>query len=154
MRTNEEKVIRRLKRRNTKIICYAILVVLLSAALGFFWLQMVKIDERVTSERVRAMASFENLKSELPILFTYFQTLARVRAELIIDTHLVSGLLGFFLASLIIELIGQTKDAVIVSMWERIQSLEKELNNVSKENGLQHPGGDAKNPPASGTLHL
>lgn len=108
-----------------------LLVVIVSSSVWLFWREH-KLNQMGAPEQVRGMASFEDLKYELPILFSRFYIIAAVKAKLIF-WECTSGLFtGFLIVMLINELAGFTrnKHKLTLCMWKRIKQLEDEVERL------------------------
>ena len=134
----EEKIIRNLRNRRKTIIGYAGMALVFAAGLAFAVHAKVEVDNRITPEVVSKMATFENLKSELPSLLCKFYKLADANSALGRGILLFAVCLGCMIGELVNEITGMTQRRVIVSMWDRLQELERKLGN-----GQPPPSGDS-----------
>ncbi len=137
MITKEEKQIQsmRNRRRLPGIAASLFLLIMMSAVLAFTIHLSNKVDALVTPERISTMASFENPKNELPELFSRFHTLAGISAKLMFYTHFFACLIGFLLGLLIIQISDIKNPRLLLSMWDRIKELEKQVQTL--KNGQQ-----------------
>lgn len=135
--TKEERIIRNMRRRWVGITGATVLLLMFSTALFFVNHQSIKNAALVTPERVAAMASFDNPKEELPELFCRFHTLAGFSAKLIMDRMYYAILVGLALAFLIIQIADLTKRRVILAMWDRIQKLEHQVEELKQQEKSQ-----------------
>ncbi len=127
--SKEERVIENIrtymkKRKQIVAALTFLLVMTLSFLIWTLW-NSKKLDAMITPKQIRTMASFDNPEHELPILFSRFYVLSKLRAELILRGFLFSVSTGFIIAMLIIEISGLNRDRhrLTLSMWERIQQL-------------------------------
>jgi hypothetical protein len=134
--SKEEKVIKNIKtymkkRKQLVAALTFLLVMTLSFLIWTLW-NSNKLDEMITPKQIRTMASFDNPKRELPILFSRFYALASLRAKLLFQALIFSASTGFVIAMLIIEISGLNRDRhrLTLSMWERIQQLESEVKGL------------------------
>ena len=151
MMTKEEKAIRNIRRAIKQRMLRIMLVVGVVAFL--IWCTVFaksrgdRLDAKITPEHVRSMASYENPKHEIPILFSRFYTLSACRAKLKIYEFYFSVFTGLFIALLIIEIAGVLNGGryLTLSMWERIETLEAEISRLRSQPDTedQHPPADA-----------
>lgn len=128
--TKEEAIIDRLKNRRNRIIGIAacvLLVIIMSSALIFVIYQSKKMDALITPDYVRAMASFENPKTELPKLFCWFHALAKYSAKTMCYGMNFALLTGLFIGLFIVQVADLTNRRLLISMWDRIHDLEREV---------------------------
>jgi biopolymer transport protein ExbB/TolQ len=131
---NEEQVIKRLERyatqRRLRVVIYvASSLAFLGIGMWALWCKE-SIDEIATSERISTMASFRNLKAELPVLFSRFYEMATASAKLMDIGRLLLAGAGVLIGVLILELAGFRKNELTLSMWRKIQALEKEVKEL------------------------
>lgn len=140
----EEKMIKDMKKgRVVRIIVCIIILIMMSAVLAFVIHKDMKLDALITPENVKEMASLEDLKTELPILFCRFHTLASYSSKLMFYGMYFASFIGLFLVLLIIEIAGLGYRRLIVSMWERIQRLEQKLKDLPEQDGQQTDPADS-----------
>jgi hypothetical protein len=140
MMMKDEKLIRNLRRRWPGILASVTVLIISAAALAFMINQSMKLDALVTPERISNMATFENLKEELPELFYRFHTLAACNAKLMFITMFFSCFIGTFLGFLIVQVADVTNRPLLVSMWDRIQRLEHDLRQTKDlQTDVQRP---------------
>ena len=133
----EERMIKRLKSRRNRIIgiiACTFLVVLMSACLGFFVHRRKKLDSLITPEQVSTMASFENPKKELPELFCRFHVLAEKKAEIMDYMMYYAALTGLIIVMIITLVADITNRHLLVSMWDRIETLQQEIKELKQIN--------------------
>lgn len=149
MRTKEEKVIRNIRQyaKWRKLI----MLLLVGVVTFMIWCTVlthsyeIRLDDKITAKHVRSMASFENPKHELPILFSRFYTLSACRAKLMMGAFFFAGMTGFLIALFLLEIIGAFNGRyLILSMWERIEKLEAEISRLQSPSDTddQHPHAD------------
>jgi hypothetical protein len=130
MMTTEERTIRNLKRftkqRKLRIVVFTFLAVLMLGCTAWLVSRRISLDAKLTPERIRAMASFENPKHELPILFSRFYTLSTYSAKLEFYVFYFAGIAGLFIGLLIMELAHINTHQLTLSMLDRIEKLEAE----------------------------
>jgi len=138
--TKEERVIENikkyLKQGKSRIAMFTFLLIfMLSFTIWVLW-QEKKLNEKVTPENIRLLASFERPQRELPILFSRFYILAGLKAKLITHEIYFGSLTGFIIGMLILEIAGVTKNKhrLTLNMWERIQELENEVKELKVPN--------------------
>jgi hypothetical protein len=117
--------------------------------------QIKELDAVTTPEQITSTASFDNPKHELPILFSQLYTLAKSRVELIFGEWLAIIFAGVITGVLIIEIGGfiSNRHGLTISMWERIQQLEKEvkeLKDVTQPDAQDIAEPESGETPASG----
>jgi len=148
--TKEEKIIRDMRRRWPGIVAAAAVMVMCLVCLVFVFHQCMKLDALVTPEHVSTMASFDNPKAELPELFCRFHTLAGCSAKLMFYGMYFASLAGIALGLLIIQVADLTKRRLVLSMWDRIQTLEKEVEGLkAREKSEGQPTGSRDGVPAA-----
>ena len=147
MMTKEEKAIRNIRQykkwRKLMIVLLVGVVAFMIWCTVFTCSRGIRLDDKITAEHVRSMASFENPKRELPILFSRFYTLSSCRAKLEIYGYHFAVLSGLLIALLLLEIIGvfNNRRLLILSMWERIEKLEAEISHLRSQPDTedQHP---------------
>lgn len=134
--SKEERVIENIrthmkKRKQIVAALTFLLMMTLSFLIWNLWISK-KIDAMITPKQIRTMASFDNPKHELPILFSRFYALASLRAKLLFQALIFSASTGFIISMIIIDISGiyRNKHRLTLSMWERIQQLEKEVKEL------------------------
>jgi len=147
--TKEEKAIRNIKRsikqRKLHIALLLLLVAFMICASGWVVLKERDLDAMITPEYVQSLASYENLKDELPILFTHFYAISASRAKLMIAELLIAGLTGLCVMCLIIMYASTLNGRyLILSMWERIKTLETQVASLKSD-----PDINENQPPAT-----
>ena len=120
------------------IISSLIGIVLVAAELTFLIHLKGKHEALVSPGQISAMASFENPKEELPVLLSGLQRLARYEAGLAAQIMFFTAIFGVFIGLLIISCVDLTHRRLLVSMWDRIQELERRAN--CQERGQQEDG--------------
>jgi len=139
--TKEEKDIRILKQhlrqRIFRIVIFAILFVSMLACLVWIVSVRNRIDSKMSLDQIKSKASFEDLKHELPILFSYSYAVSTFSAKLMFYGFFFAGLAGVLLAYLIIEFFGVNNPRLIISMWERIQTLENEIRHLTDKHDIR-----------------
>lgn len=127
-----ENLRRFIKRRRLLDTLLVFLIIFILSCLIFSFWQSKKLDSLITPGHIRTMATFENPKQELPILFYRFYNLARLRTILLFRCYFFAILLGIFIGVLINEIGGlyRNRHRLTISMWERIQKLENEVEEL------------------------
>lgn len=134
--SREEKTIENIKEAvKIRKLCIVGWIVFLAFVLWYLMAtvrQIKELDAETTPEQIVSTASFDNPEHELPILFSRFYTLAKSRAELIFGKWLMGMCAVFLIIMLIIDIGGfrSNRYRLTISMWERIQELEKEVREL------------------------
>ncbi|MHC4596030.1 MAG: hypothetical protein ACYS19_13955 [Planctomycetota bacterium] len=94
--------------------------------------QIKDLDAETTPAQIASTASVDNPEHELPILFSDFYTWAKSRTELIFIKWLMGMFAVFLFIILILEIGGfiSNRHRLTISMWERIQQLEKQVEDL------------------------
>jgi hypothetical protein len=72
------------------------------------------------------MITDKPIETQIPQLLHYFHKVESFNAKLIFNTYFSALGIGIFLGILIIELfIGRPKDRLLISLWDRVNELEK-----------------------------
>lgn len=134
--SEEEKAIKNLQKymrqRNGGIVVISFLLVLMvSGSIYALWREH-KLNKMITPSQIRRMATFENPKHELPILFSRFYVIAGAKAKFIVYELYLGTFTGLFIFMLINEFAGFTKNKhkLTLSMWETIKQLENEVEEL------------------------
>lgn len=158
MMSREERFVENIrifqKQRSFRIVLFSVFAGVSLVICILTVRQGKKLDATITPQNIRPMASFENADSELPALFCRFYTLAGLKAKLALNGYLFALGAGFWLAMLIIDIAGLNRADLILSMWEKIQQLERDVKE-SKESpvaGGELAGQDKREKPESGQL--
>lgn len=136
----EEKMINRLKSRRNRtirIISSALVVILSLTCLIFMNYFMRELDSLTTPEQISAMASFENPKEELPVLFSRFYKLAEKNAKLMFYSMFYAVFIGIFISFIIIQIADLTNRRLIVCMWDRIEELEQKMKEIKQDSSME-----------------
>jgi len=134
--SREEKTIENLKevvrQRKFFIVGWIVFLAFVLCYLMATVRQIKDLDAETMPEQITSTTSFDNPKQELPILFSRFYTLAKSREELIFVKWLM-GICAVVLITMLIIDIGGFRNKgyrLTISMWERIQELEREVEEL------------------------
>ena len=142
--TTEEKTIRNyrlyLKQRKRRMAVIVLLLLFVLAYAGFMLHLRCLIDAEYTPERIEAMASFKYPEIALPILFSSFYKAVHVLDMALLGLITAAYCAGLSIHVLIIEIRGGNGGiALTVSMYDRIEALEKELRELKGEGESGRP---------------
>ena len=133
---SEEKYIKNLKsfirQRKYRIVIYSIFVLILLGMLIWEYVEINRIDSKLVPECVKSIASSEYSQNQTASTLLSFYKLTSLKTKLEIYGFWNSILLGFFIALIIIEFINSVKHRLIITMLEKIQRLEKEIDGLKK----------------------
>ena len=131
---NDEQLIKKTERyvrqRKLRTVIFAVLS---AAFLGMsFWSVRGSqfCDAHATPEKISAMASFEDPKAELPALLSYVYTMSTSSARLRCIGRYCALASGLLIGALIVNVAGSGKHQLILSIWGKIQALEKEVEEL------------------------
>jgi hypothetical protein len=125
---SEQKLIQQMQKRKTRIIALCVLVVVYCLLLGVCIVTFRNVMSVVSPT---PPYSFEtaSLAEHLPMLLTTYAELSVAASRLYVVLVLACCLLVVFIVMLIVEIRGQTQARLIVSMWKRLEELEKDVQH-------------------------
>jgi len=124
---SEEKLIGRWKNRKLRIIPMCILIGVFSG-LTVFWNYAIERSTgalEVVAGRYGPSVTMENLGEHLTESLTTCSDLTFIASKALVSFAISAAALVFMIALFIVELTGYGYQRIIVSMWERIERLEK-----------------------------
>jgi hypothetical protein len=112
-------------------LCAVSSLVMLSCS-AFAWWQGTKLDAMVTPELFHPTDAVGIVHGLVPTQLSSVYALAGARTRFLLKTHLFAAYAGIFLAALIIESAGLTRQELTLAMWERIQRLEDQIKDLQQ----------------------
>lgn len=133
---SEEKMIEQMKKRKTQIFGLCINIVILCVAMVTLGIFVEKGLDRINDNDhwTEAVVETQNIPEAWAGLFSYCAMLAFATSAVFITVMVMACALGFVIPLLIGELTGRRSRRLIVSMWERIERLEKGVQEQGQEN--------------------
>jgi hypothetical protein len=124
---SEEKMIEAMKKRKLRIIMLCIMIGVFSGitVLWAFVIERTTGALEVVAGRYGSSVTIENMGEHLTESLTTCSDLTFIASTALVYLAFSAGALGFVIALLIGELTGRRSQRLIVSMWERIERLEK-----------------------------
>ena len=133
---SEEKMIEKMKKRKTQIVFLCIIIVFLCAVMVTLGIFIEKGLDRIEDNDywAEAVVNTQNVPEAWAQLFSSCAMWAFTTSAIFIQVMVMACVLGFVIAILIGELNGSRSRRLIVSMWERIERLEKGVQEQGQEN--------------------
>jgi ABC-type phosphate transport system permease subunit len=124
---SEEKMIEKMKKRKTKIVGLCITIVMSCVILVIGGIVIEKSLDRIEDNDywAEAVVETQNVPEAWAQLFSSCAMLAFGTSKIYVAIMVVACALGVMAAQLFAELTGLGRQRIIVSMWERLERLEK-----------------------------
>ena len=134
--TKEEKFIMNLRAlRRRQIIGSLIAIVAIGTCLGFLLFLKGQYQAMVSPESISQMLPPNVSANQLPEVLSVLQCLARADAELAASIKIFSFLIGAMIGLFVVAVFDLSQRRVLINMWDRIQRLEKELEDIKGQSG-------------------
>jgi hypothetical protein len=128
--TKEEKIIRNLRRRRSRIVAIIIVTVLMAGALIFMGHRKMKLDALITPENIHTFMADDNSQEKLPEMLYTIYNLATYDNKLMRYFMFLACSVGVLIGLLIGEVANITNKPLLISMWDKIQRLEREVQEA------------------------
>jgi len=133
---SEEKMIEKMKKRKLRITMLCVLIGVFSVLI-FLWSYVIERATgavEVVARRYGPTVTVENMGEHLTGALTACSDLTLNASMALVYLAFSAGVLGYAGTMLIAELMGYGQRRLIVSMWERIERLEKGAQEPAQEN--------------------
>ncbi|MBI3986826.1 MAG: hypothetical protein HY343_07905 [Lentisphaerae bacterium] len=127
---SEQKMIEQMQKRKIRIIALCFVIPLYGVLLGLAIAAYQKATH-VISPVLPYTFNIANLEQQLPDLLSTYANLSIAASRMYALGLMAACILGIFIGLLIVEIRGQTYDRLIVSMWKRLEKLEKDVRQSS-----------------------
>lgn len=140
--TDLNKMISYMKRRRYKMVALVI-VGLMTLYAGLYGQSILKRYEAAFSQEFfQDHISGKHCETELPIVLSEMYKGSMIQSYLIMMSFFHFALSGFFFATFLTECFA-SQSQLKVAMWEKIQKLEQEVENLKKQKNDQTPKDDS-----------